>query len=572
MRIREKGRGTPLPLRRGLAALCAAALLLTSVALPAGAQGEDEGMAAPAARYAVPTMTTPVSGTPELVVEEGTLRLQLEDAIAIALRRNLDISLQRFDREQSLLGIHSGRGIYDLRSSLDLTVAQGDSPSALVTAGVPVLESDFRRFDFGLSQLTPWGGVLELGIDGTRQDTNNQDVAFRPLFNAGGNLTLTQPLLRGFGYEVTNQEILVAQINSNINIELFEQQVSSVLLQVEQAYWSLVEAQEQLGVARESLTLAEDLHERNRIQVEVGTLAPIELVQSEATIAQRQEDIITAEARLRDAGDELLRLLNLPDAMAEGLEVVPVTEPSTEAVEIDVDAAIALALEERPELRSQQLAVDRLAVDAKVARNQLLPQANLVLDYSAEGQAGSGVFDIGEGEPLIIDTDLGDALNDVWSREFTGWSIGLSVAFPIQNRRARAQRSIADLELQQARTELDQLRLGVITEVRAAARAVRTALQQIESARVTRRLQERNLEAEQKRYENGMSDSFRISQIQNDLTAARSREVTSVTNYRSRLASYHQAIGRLVDEVGIELVGPGYVEPERGFSLFGLLD
>ena len=322
-------------------------------------------------------------------------------------------------------------------------------------------------------------------------------------------------------------------------------------------------------VAEESLTLAQDLDGRNRIQVEVGTLAPIELVQSEATIALRQEDIISAEARLRDSVDELLRLLNLPNAMAEGLDVVPLTEPVTEALDIDLEAAIATARAERPELAAQQLAVQQLEVDAKVARNQTLPRADVTAGYGSQGIAGRGTILGPDGTPTVLDSDLTDAFSDVVSRESTGWSIGVSFAYPIQNRSARAQKAIADLTLDQGRAQYSQLELQVITEVRSAARAVRTAAQQIESARATRNLQERNLDAEQKRYENGMSDSFRIAEIQNDVTEARSREVTSVTNYSKALVAYRQSIGRLLEENGVTLVGPQDEDPmERNFSLF----
>lgn len=173
-----------------------------------------------------------------------------------------------------------------------------------------------------------------------------------------------------------------------------------------------------------------------------------------------------------------------------------------------------------------------------------------------------------------LNTGLGDAFDTVLDRDFTGWNIGLFFSYPLQNRAARAQAAIADLALEQGNTQLSQVELSVITEVRSAARQVRTAEQQIQSAEATSRLQQRNLEAEQKRYENGMSDSFRIAQIQNELVSARSREVTAVTNYRLALADYFRAIGRLLEQKGIALAEEAGERPadERRFRLFDWFD
>jgi outer membrane protein TolC len=573
------------PLRR-LAALTLVAVLALPVlgpAAPAAAQTAEEEpmaeeatgaepMADPAARpIAVGTLSTGIPAAPELVIEDGAVRLLLEDAIGIALSRNLEIAVERYDREQALLGITASKGIFDLRAAADLSLAGSDEPNATQLEGVPVLESDRRAANATLTQLTPWGGDFQLGLNGFRSATNSLNQQLNPLYSADADIGVEQPLLRNFGRIPTQRGIYFARIDSNISRENFENRVAGILQQVETAYWSLVEAREQLVVAQESLQLARDLHSRNEIQVEVGTLAPIELVQSEATIALREEDIITSEAAQRDAGDELLRLLNLPEAMAAGYDVVPVTEPTTEEVAIDVEAAIETALAERTEVRTQRLAVERAEIDARFFDNQKRPQADLRAGYGSSGLAGVGPVPVEEDEVRILRTDLNDAFDTVRNREFTGWSVGLFFSYPLQNRTAEANSAIAELQLEQAGAQLDQVELGIATEVRSAARRVRTAAQQIQSARATSRLQRRNLEAEQKRYENGMSDSFRIAQIQTDLTEALSREVTAVTNYRIALVDYYRAIGRLLEQKGVELVGPEDEEPPSGsdFSLFG---
>lgn len=574
-------------LRRTLPGLVAAVLLWATAAWPAMAQDDEamdgardeasiaqvEGEAA-ALPFTVSSRVRAIPEAPELVIEDGAIRLQLEDAIAIALARNLDIAVERYDRETARYGIEANEGIFDLRTTLDLSTSNNDRPTVSQLEGVPVLSSESRNLDFDLTQLTPWGGEAVFSVGADRIASNSADRQINPSYFGRGNLNFTQPLLRNFGRLATSRGIYLARVDNQISRENFETIVADIVEQVETAYWSVVESRELFVVAEESMALARDLDRRNRIQVDVGTLAPIELVQSEATIAERDEQIITAEARLRDAGDELLRLLNLPELMARELEVTPLTDPKTAPLEIDVEDAIRVALEERPEVRSQRLRVGQLGIDAAYFDNQKLPTLNVRGGYGSQGLGGSGLIPVSEDEVLVLNTDFSDAFQTVLDREFTGWNVGLFFAYPLQNRAARAQAAIATLALAQGTTQLSQVELSVITEVRSAARRVRTAEQQIQSAQATSRLQTRNLEAEQKRYENGMSDSFRIAQIQNELVGARSREVTAVTSYRLALADYYRAIGRLLEQKGITLANSEDERPadERRFTFFGLLD
>ena len=546
------------------------AALLSAAALTAAAQDEP---AAPAPRPAgvieVRTTVVPVPDAPELVVEDGTVRMQLEEAVLIALRRNLDLAVERYSHEQTLVDVVGAEGIYDLFASGQATYSEDDAPSVSQVAGVPVLSTNNRDLAFSLAQLTPWGGEARYRLFASRTATNSQDLLVNPRYFGQSGVEFEQPLLRGFGRLATERPILLARLGAGTSRELFEQRVATVLQQVEDAYWNLVESREQLVVARESLALARELHDRNRIQVDVGTLAPIELVQSEATIAEREEGIISAEAAAADASDRLLELLNLPRAMIDDLAVEPVTEPDTEPLDVDLEQAIETALAERSEVRQQQIEVERLELESRFAHNQKLPQADVVVSYGSAGVAGRGQIPQADGTFQRLDTDIADALDDVLGRDFDGWSLGVLFAVPIQNRTGRARATVADLDLEQGRTQLEQVELSVVTEVRTAARAVRTALQQIESARASVTLQERNLDAERRRYENGMSDSFRITEIQNDLTGARSRLVGAVAAYRRALTDYYRTIGRLLEEHGVVLAGPVEVElpPRRVFSL-----
>ncbi|HET9767458.1 MAG TPA: TolC family protein, partial [Thermoanaerobaculia bacterium] len=311
-------------------------------------------------------------------------------------------------------------------------------------------------------------------------------------------------------------------------------------------------------VTEESLRLAQDLHRMNKVRVDVGTLAPLELVQSEVGIATREESIILAQFRRDNAEDALRQLLHFEEGELWNLPIVPTTPAQLPTPQIDLDAAIATAMKERPELRNQELQVDLRALDAAYFRNQMLPRLDLTARYGYNGIGGT-IRNPTTGE-IIESGGASDAIRQVRDRDFDGWRLTLDFAYPLQNRSARAAKAIADVNLEQGKTQLEQLQETVRTEVRRAVRSVRTATQEIQSATASVRLAEQNVDAERKRYENGLSTSFQVLQIQEDLTEARSRLVASVAGYRRALAEYYRSIGQLLDAEGVELEDPLHVE------------
>jgi outer membrane protein TolC len=250
--------------------------------------------------------------------------------------------------------------------------------------------------------------------------------------------------------------------------------------------------------------------------------------------------------------------------------IVPTTDPETDRITIDVDEALRIALEERSELRAQGLVLANLEIDRRVFANLVKPRLDLQLRYGFNGLGGD--VNIGGGGPFdprppeIVPGGYSDAIEQVFEADFEGWSGGLVLGYPIQNREARAARTIAELALEEGRVTLDDLRLSILTEVRRSARGVEAAAEAIDLAKKSTDLAERNLDAEQKRYENGLSTSFQVLEIQEDLTQARSREVSAVAAYRRALVAFYRAMGRLLDENGIQLEDSTALPPSRGNS------
>ena len=537
---------------RGLAVLLGVTLFASGAATVLGAEPARE----PVRLSSLPQEATPA--TPR--VGEGGIRLTLEEATVMALRRNLGLAVERFNRAEAQQGIFQSQGIYDLLATADLQHV--DSEPASVTP-LEAITFQQQTFNLGLSQLFASGGSVTFGFDNQRQQTN---ILFLDLvdtaFDSSATFSLLQPLLRGLGRLATERTILLARASSDISAEFFEQQVAFTIQLVENAYWGLVEAREQLKVAEESLGLARELHDMNRIRVDVGTLAPLEMVQSEVGIATREEEIIRAQAAVGDAADSLRRLINVEEGDLWSLEIVPETSPEIEHVTVDVGAAMATARQERPELAQQRLAVRTQEIESAYFRNQRRPRLDVTASYGYGGVGGDQLIrDPATGDIVgRIPGGYSDAVDQISKLDFPVWTLGLNFALPLQNRAARAQSTIADLELEEARTSLKDLEQLVLTEVRTAARAVDTAAKQIDSARVSRTLAEKNLDAERKRYENGMSTSFQVLEIQEDLSGARSRQVSAVATYRRALVEYYRAIGQLLEQNGVELMDEAAAE------------
>lgn len=485
------------------------------------------------------------SDFPSLPLKDDKIELSLEQAIQISLQRNLGLLVERYTRTQSRISIVQNLEIYDLLASVTATAEDSESPGISRVAGS---KSDNQHLDFGLTQNLPTGGDLTFGWNNGRTATDSTFVSVPTSFGSSTSFTLRQPLLRGFGRLTTERNLLVAYNASNVARAEFERLVATNVQDVSNAYWNLVGARQQLIVAEQSLALARELHERNRIQVDVGTMPPLELVQSDAAIATREEDIIRATAGVGDAEDALRRLLNFPQGELWEKTIEPVTGPETDRIDINVNEAIQTALAERPEISGQELLVERAKLDATVLRLATKPGLDLTLRNTLDGQ----------------DERYRTAIDQIGRADFPGWSASLVFSVPIQNRGARARSAIANLELTKAEIALEQQKLIVSTEVRQAVRAVETAAKQIDAARKAREFQEKNLDAQRKRYENGMSTSFEITRVQDDLTQARSSEVNATIAYRTALINYYRTIGRLLEDENVVID-----DPQDSFNRFG---
>lgn len=518
--------------------------------------------AAPEALRVSPSLERNIAA-PELQAIEGKVQLSLEDAVAIALEKNLSLQVQRYDRQIASLGLDKAFGIYDFSLSSSAQVSNDNSPAASNLDGAQVQETDRIAWQLGLSQLVPSGGVAEMSWTNSRLKTNSRFALLNPSYNAGLDFTFSQPLLRDFGKSVTERAIVISRNTDEVSRLGFVQAVTDLIRDVENTYWNLIDARYQLEVAQASLELAKQLHQQNQVRVEVGTLAPLELIQSEVGISTREEEIIRAQFAVGDAEDRLRQLLGLDRGALWSAEILPATEPKVDPTTIVLDEAIDTALRERPEIAMKRVNRQTREIDAMFYRNQALPRLDVRAIYGFNGVGGDAILTDSNGNLIGKSPgDWSDALQQVGEANYRGWSLGVSFAYPLQNRTAKARSLEANLALAQTDVQMKDLELAIATEVRSSARAVEAAAKAVETARASRRLAEKNLEAEQKKYENGLSTSFNVLQIQDDLTAARRRLGNAITAYQKSLVVYYRSTGRLVAESGIEVVADSAPAPD----------
>jgi outer membrane protein TolC len=498
------------------------------------------------------------------------IHISLNDAIRIALSNNQDLNVSLNAAEATQFTLFENLGIYDPLITANSTRAHNETPTSTALAGAEVLRQDTVDAALGISQLTPWGGTATFGLVGNRSLTNSSFSNTNPSLTANLNLGISQPLLRNFGTRPTNIRIDTSRNTRDAAYQTFIRSVQTTIDTVEQAYWDLVYARANLQVKREAVGIATELNRITRIKIDVGSLAPIDIVQTEVGIATAEQDVINAEGVLGVAEDQLRRTLNFEASTTSSTTIIPTDEIRVERQPYDLPAGITNALEHRPEIVAQNYTVANNQLLYEYWDNQLLPQLDLVAGYGKAGLSGKVLaVDPATGRPLqppqvIENTNWFNAADQLFSENFKNWRVGFVFSYPLFNRSARGARGVAEFNLETEKANLTVLEQNVVQNVRNAHRAIETASRQIDAAAKGRELAERNLDAARKKYDNGMTTSFEVSQIQVQLSDAQSRELNALSIYRKAVSAYHSAIADILEWKGVRIDSIPAADPGLG--------
>jgi outer membrane protein TolC len=471
--------------------------------------------------------------------------VRLSDVVELALQKNLDIAVERITPSTVDLQLAGFKNLYlPLASS---TIGLRDTtqlPRDQLQGGQRVSVGT-TTYNAGVTQnLKWWGGAFNLQWNNNKQDSSSTFVTFNPTFTTGLTATYTQPLLRGLFIDQTRQNIQITQINREISEETLRATVTQTLANVRSAYWDLVFARNAVDVAQRALQLADKLVEDNRARVEVGTLAPLDIVQAEAEAATRRQALALAEATLQTAELTLKRyVVSGTEDPLWRQELRPIDLPSLEPAPADIEGAVRHALERRTDLITARKNLQSSDVQLRYFRNNTLPEVDLSASYGSQGIGGTQITRAGLGSSTIVNTVPGgysDALRLLTNRDYPTWNIQTTVSYNLFGSQADAQFARARLQKTQAQTRLRALELQVATEVTNAALSVQSNLKRVEAAVAARELAEKRLEAEQSKFEVGMSTNFFVVQAQRDLRDAQNSELRALADYRKSLVVFER--------------------------------
>ncbi|MBI2189358.1 MAG: TolC family protein [Acidobacteria bacterium] len=472
--------------------------------------------------------------------------LTLEDAVTRALERNLELAVERLNPQTFDLTIARLRSAYNPVATSQFNQRAVVLPPTNQLNGGNIVQNDTTDYNAGILQALPWGGgAVSFQFNNRKQVTSNIFANFNPTFTSNFNLVMTQPLLRGLLVDNNRQQLRVTTINREISEIQLRGTVATTMAAVRNAYWELLYALDAVEVARGSLTLAEKLVEDNRARVEIGTMAPLDVVQAEAEAATRRQALAQAEATWRTAELALKRLIvSGTDDPLWRASLRPIDPPSYAPEPLDVEGAVRRALEDRTDLAQARRQIDANNLTLRFMRNEMLPDLELAASYGAQGLGGTQFIRQGSGlgSSVIgsIPGGYADALRTLSGVRYPTWNLQLNLSYPLGTSGAEANYARARIQLSQSTAQLRALELQVATDVTNAALQAENSITRYEAALAARQLAETRLEAEQSRFEVGLSTNFFVVQAQRDLATAQSSELRALLDYRRALVDYQR--------------------------------
>jgi outer membrane protein TolC len=497
------------------------AVLLALLFLPAGAGAQS----APAAQ------------APQIAPGDQVMRITRDEAIRLALENNPDLAVSRLDPAISQTQVAAAQGAF--MPTLETAVQRNsqEQPPTNLFAGAGGIETNLWSSAVALNQLVPWGGgSYSVGWDSSRTTTNSLITSFDPSLSSRLSLSFSQPLLRNFRIDPARAQLEVSERNMEIaDTSLRESRVTTAA-NAEQGYWAYVAALALVDVQQRSLDLALELERNNRARVEVGQSPPLDLVAARAEVAQRRENLIIARTNARQAEDTLRTLIldpNRPDYWNIRLE--PADRVPAAGAPPDVDAAVTRALAERTDLARARIEIENSETTISLSRSETLPDLRLQANYLTDAAGGTRLLREGGFPGTVVGqeiTGFGSVLGQLLSADYPTWTLGLTFSYPLGKSTAQANLARARIERDQAAARLKSLEVNSVREVRQAAWRLEQNQQRIETTQLARELAEQRLDAEQKRFEVGMSTSFLVIQAQRDLAVARNNELQALLDYQ----------------------------------------
>jgi outer membrane protein len=550
---------------------------------------------------ATPNLTN--SADLQQYMKNGKLYLTLQDAITLALENDLDIAVARYNpliSETGILSARSGAGTafsFDPRLNVTAGITHSNTPvgNPFLTgagAGATSVTQTQRIFDLSYQQSFQTGTSVSVTQNNTHTNSTSGNL-FNPLDQSNMTLGVQQALLNGFGFANNRRFISIAKNSQKISDLAFQQQILTSVTQVQTAYWELVFAIQNVTVAQHSVDLAAHLLSDDKKQVEIGTLAPLDVTTADAALSTANQSLISAQTLLYQDQLTLLALITKDPLgpTSNKVDIVP-TDLTFNPADVEnqpLDQAVREALANRPDYKESPIGLNSDEMTIKGTRNLLLPALTASASYTGQGIAGTsnvsgtatGAF-IASTTPIVTAagtptgtfvgiplfnpstqsiTGFGTALNSLFSGQFPGYNFQISFTVPILNRAAQASNASAILTQRQDLTRLQQQQNAIVVDVRTAQINLSQARTALAAATKSRQLQEAALDAETKKLQLGASTSYNVSLIQKQLSDAAGSEVRAMVNLVEAKVQFDRAMGRTFSVNNIQLEADKHSSP-----------
>jgi outer membrane protein len=509
------------------------------------------------------------------LIRSGQLPLTMGDLINLILQNNLDVGVNRLSPLSSQYLIDTFYRPFEPTIHLQATVNRNTTPATTILAGAQNPSTLGGAYTVGFSQSLMTGSIVAVDATLNRSSSNSNFSTLNPSWSGTLRYSFTQHLVRDFGRKVNSHSIRVAKNNEKVSEVQFERQLIDLVAQAQRSYWDLVFAAEDIKVKQRSVDLAQKTYSDNQIQVQIGTLAPIDIVQAESEVANRRVQFVTStytEVQTQDQVKKLLTSQGDPGmVLAKLMPVQGVRQPDPSDV-MPVEQAIKVALENRPEMKQLQLDLENKKIDYEYTKNQLLPSVDFIASYTQTGVAGtpictpaliaagvkcttatSSLFGSGGAVNPDLIGGAGTALGQLFGYNYTGYSAGFSVQIPLRNRAAQADNARAATEQRITENRITAQAQQIALEVRNALTQVEMNKARIEAAQKARELAERRLDAEQKKFDLGASTIRFVLEEQRNVAQAQTDELQSLVNYTKSLVDFDRSVGMTLKKNNIEI-------------------
>lgn len=490
-------------------------------------------------------------------VEDGSLTLSLDRYIELVMANHGDINASKLSVYSQENLVQAALSPFDPSFTASFSAQRSTTPSSDQLDGAAISSSLSQIGRATFSKTFDTGSELDVDYVTNRNSSNSQFRSVNPALNQSFGVRLSQPLLRGRGRKIQRIDFIVAETRLDQTEEQVRQQIIGLISQAENIYWNAVQQRESLSVQQNNLQLAQSFLERSRRELELGAISPLDIYQPEQQFANAQVFVTQARYALQRAEDAIRRWVGAdlnPDFRDMPILLTESADPPENPPTFDEEETVALAMRLRPELSQQRLQLDIDDLNIRQSTNQLRPDLSLNARYTSQGLGGNTLILDDNNNPIgVISGGLGDAWNQLFSFRFPVYSVGLTLELPLRNRRAAATLANDTIakkrDLYDLRSTEQDIRLDVVQAVAGIEQAKASVRQAVEA----RRFSQLRLDAEQQKYDLGVSTAFLVLQAQDGLIQSENSLLNQSINYRRALTALYQATGDLLNQRNVQI-------------------